>query len=190
MGRREQVLDAAVEVLGLDGIRRLTYQAVDTRADVPAGTTSNHFRNRDQLLDGIVGHLEALDRADWEAVSTVPATSADGLTTALVEYVRHATGPGRARNLARYQLFLETPHRQHLRESLRGTRDTITVWAAEALRGAGSATPQRHTVLLLDYLDGLLLHQIVDAQAEAGLDPTENIHTLLSALLTQPEEPR
>ncbi|MFE7431263.1 TetR/AcrR family transcriptional regulator, partial [Streptomyces sp. NPDC057545] len=56
-GRRDQVLDAAVKVLGTGGLRGLTYQAVDKAAAVPAGPTSNHFRSRDLLVTGGVAHL-------------------------------------------------------------------------------------------------------------------------------------
>ncbi|MER6051957.1 TetR family transcriptional regulator, partial [Streptomyces sp. NPDC001793] len=71
--RREQVLDAAVEVLGAEGARRLTYQAVDRAAGVPTGTTSNYFRNRAALVGGIVEHLTALERREWEALAARPA---------------------------------------------------------------------------------------------------------------------
>jgi hypothetical protein len=69
VSRREQVLDAAITVLGGDGSRGLTHRAVDAAAGVPAGTTSNHNRTREALLAGIVTRLAELDRADWDALA-------------------------------------------------------------------------------------------------------------------------
>ncbi|MFI9505726.1 TetR/AcrR family transcriptional regulator [Nocardia sp. NPDC052566] len=48
--RRNALLDAALEVLARDGARGLTFRAVDKEASVPAGTASNYFANRDDLL--------------------------------------------------------------------------------------------------------------------------------------------
>lgn len=48
--RRLALLDGAIDVLAADGARGLTFRAVDAAAAVPTGTTSNYFRNRDDLL--------------------------------------------------------------------------------------------------------------------------------------------
>ncbi|WP_040802606.1 TetR/AcrR family transcriptional regulator [Nocardia concava] len=48
--RRNALIDAAIEVLARDGARGLTFRAVDKEAGVPAGTASNYFPNRDELL--------------------------------------------------------------------------------------------------------------------------------------------
>lgn len=48
--RRGALLDAAIEVLARDGSRGLTLRAVDKQAEVPIGTASNYFSNRDELL--------------------------------------------------------------------------------------------------------------------------------------------
>jgi DNA-binding transcriptional regulator YbjK len=48
--RRQALLDAAIEVLAREGARGLTFRAVDKEAGVPAGTASNYFANRDELL--------------------------------------------------------------------------------------------------------------------------------------------
>lgn len=48
--RRQALLDASIEVLAREGARGLTFRAVDKEAGVPAGTASNYFANRDELL--------------------------------------------------------------------------------------------------------------------------------------------
>ncbi|MDQ0404616.1 TetR family transcriptional regulator [Streptomyces sp. NBC_01723] len=48
--RRAALVDAAIEVLAAQGARGLTFRAVDAEAAVPAGTASNYFANRDDLL--------------------------------------------------------------------------------------------------------------------------------------------
>ncbi len=48
--RRAALVDAAIEVLAREGARGLTFRSVDTQADVPTGTASNYFTNRDDLF--------------------------------------------------------------------------------------------------------------------------------------------
>ncbi|WP_455132609.1 TetR/AcrR family transcriptional regulator, partial [Microbacterium aurum] len=59
--KREQVLDAAITVLGERGPRGLTHRAVDERAGLPTGSASNYFRTRDALLTGITDRLKQGD---------------------------------------------------------------------------------------------------------------------------------
>jgi DNA-binding transcriptional regulator YbjK len=179
--RQELVLDAAIDVLGTAGLRGLTHRAVDAAAGLPLGSTSNHFRSRSALIEGIVGRLEALDRADWEtfAGAAQPA-GIDGLAAALAGFVRHATGPARTRTAARYGLFLEAAARPELREPLARSRASITSWGTEWIRRLGSPTPQVHCRLVLDYLDGVILHQI--AFPERGFDPEPGIRAVLATL--------
>ncbi|SFW90405.1 TetR/AcrR family transcriptional regulator [Amycolatopsis australiensis] len=48
--RRTALLDAAIDVLAREGARGLTFRAVDQQAGVPAGTASNYFASRDDIL--------------------------------------------------------------------------------------------------------------------------------------------
>ncbi|MFI9050963.1 TetR/AcrR family transcriptional regulator [Streptomyces sp. NPDC053427] len=180
--RRDQVLDAAIEVLGAEGLRRLTYQAVDTTAGVPTGTTSNYFRNRTALIDGIVDHLQAVERREWEsfAAGTDPADPGE-LADAMAAFARHATGPARARTAARFALFLESTARPELRAPLARGRQTVLAWGAEWVGRFGSAAPDRHGRILLDHLDGAILHQL--AFPDEDFDPAPEIRELLGGLL-------
>ena len=57
--RRDDLLDAAIAVLGESGIHALTHRAVDAAAGLPAGSASNHFRTRDALLGAVVERFAA-----------------------------------------------------------------------------------------------------------------------------------
>ncbi|OLF10373.1 TetR/AcrR family transcriptional regulator [Actinophytocola xanthii] len=48
--RRAALLDASIEVLAREGARGLTFRAVDQQAGVPAGTASNYFASRADIL--------------------------------------------------------------------------------------------------------------------------------------------
>lgn len=181
--RREQVLDAGLQVLGSEGARRLTYQAVDAAAGVPSGTTSNYFRNRVALIDGIVDHLQTLERRDWESFAAEAAPADVGeLADAVTEFLRYATGPERARTAARFALYLESMARPELRPTLTRGREAVIDWGAERLRRFGSPEPRRHCEILFDYMDGVVFHQL--AFPVEDFDPGAGIRELLTGLLS------
>ncbi|WP_327145557.1 TetR/AcrR family transcriptional regulator [Nocardia sp. NBC_01327] len=184
MSRREQVLDAAIEVLAAEGPRGLTFQAVDRAAGVPAGTASNSFRNRNALIMGILTHLVDLDRRDWEAVGgMLQPESRAAVVEAMAGVVRHALGPGRSRTAARYALFLQAAAHPELREPITAARATVSSWVAPWLQKIGSPAPMDHCHILLDHLDGLILHRIT--WPEPDFDPSPGIRALLSGLLSE-----
>ncbi|PRX45927.1 TetR family transcriptional regulator [Prauserella shujinwangii] len=181
-GRREQVLDAAMHLLGTEGARRLTYQAVDAAAGVPPGTTSNHFRTRAALVAGLAEHLEKLDRRTWEALTDrIRPTDPAGLADALAGLVVDATGPGRDRTAARYALFLEAAARPELRAPLARGRSRLTELGVSWLARLGSTDPERHCAMLLEYLDGTILGRLTFPGTAP--DPAPRIRALLNGLL-------
>ncbi|MGW1277391.1 TetR/AcrR family transcriptional regulator [Streptomyces tsukubensis] len=48
--RRRRIIDAAIRVVGRDGIAGLSHRTVAAEADVPLGSTTYHFSSLDELL--------------------------------------------------------------------------------------------------------------------------------------------
>ncbi|BCJ63605.1 TetR/AcrR family transcriptional regulator [Polymorphospora rubra] len=180
--RQDQLLDAAISVLGTGGPRNLTHRAVDAQAGLPAGSASNHFRTREALLAGIVTRLVELDRVDWQGLAaTVRPRDVDELAGALADFVRYATGPGRHRTLARYALSLEAAVRPALQAELRRGQSVIVGWGVVWLRALGSTDPARDTRLVMDHLDGVMLHEL--SMPVADFDPRPGIRAVLAGIL-------
>jgi AcrR family transcriptional regulator len=182
MSRREELLDAAIAVLGAQGVRHLTHRAVDAHAGLPAGSASNHFRSRDALLAAVIGRFAERERAAWEAIAGQPRPATpDELARALALFLRRATGPDRALTLARFALFVEVGLRPGLQGTLADTAAEIRGWGARWLAAVGSREPERDCQLVLNHLDGMLLHRV--AFPDAAGDPLPELSALLSALL-------
>ncbi|MFF3454567.1 TetR/AcrR family transcriptional regulator [Streptomyces sp. NPDC002730] len=119
LARRAALVDAAIEVLAREGARGLTFRAVDAEADVPKGTASNYFANRDDLLTQAGGRIyECLrpDDATMEAMFTGPATRAR--TAELVREVVERVSAYSTGYLALLELRLEATRRPELRAVL------------------------------------------------------------------------
>ncbi|MFI6367370.1 TetR/AcrR family transcriptional regulator [Nocardia sp. NPDC050630] len=114
--RRQALLDAALEVLAKEGARGLTFRAVDKEAGVPAGTASNYFTNRDDLLTQAGGRF-------YERLTPSAATMADLATgpktrAHITELMRETVGrieAFRTGYLAMLELRLEATRRPELR---------------------------------------------------------------------------
>jgi DNA-binding transcriptional regulator YbjK len=180
--RREDLLDAAITVLGRAGMHGLTHRAVDAAAGRPAGSASNLFRTRDALLTAVTERFAARERASWEEIAVrVCPTTPGQLAIALTEFAREATGPNRELTLARYAILLEAAIHPPLREQLMATGARVNAWFTNWVRMAGSAEPGRDAPVIMNHWTGVVLHQL--AGPDPAFDPSPQISALVSALI-------
>lgn len=186
--RRDDLLDAAIDLLGKQGVRALTHRAVDAAAGLPVGSTSNYFRTRDALFDAIVERVPARERANWEelAAHLAPRTTSD-LASGLAAFARDSAGRHRTLALSRYAILVEASRRPELRAQLAATGARVSAWFGTWLRLVGSTDPDHHTHVVGNYLTGLILHQL--AMPDPAFDPTAHLDALLTSLIqTQHEQ--
>ncbi|WP_433365333.1 TetR/AcrR family transcriptional regulator [Actinoplanes sp. CA-142083] len=180
--RRLELLDAAIAVLGESGMHGLTHRRVDTAAGAPAGTTSNHFRTRDALLNAVVVRFAERERANAEAIAgRLRPTSPAELAAALVEMAHAATGEHRELTLARYAILVEAGTAPGLRAQLLETGAGVNDWFMAWLRLAGSADPPRDAPIIMNHWTGVVLHEL--AVPDPAFDPTAQITTLVTTVL-------
>jgi DNA-binding transcriptional regulator YbjK len=180
--RREDLLDAAISVLGESGIHGLTHRAVDSAAGLPAGSTSNHFRTRDALLNAVVERFAARERVNWEDIAAkVCPTTPRELAEAATLFAQDATGPQRTLTLARYAILVEAAIHPALRAQLTVTGDRVHAWFMNWLRIAGSTDPERDAPIVMNHWTGVVLHQL--ANPDPAFDPSAEITALVTTLI-------
>lgn len=161
--QRARVLDAAIDVLAEGGSRALTHRAVDARAGVPLGTTSNHFRSRAQLVGGVADELERRDAA-------LVADLAQGS-------VSRESIPGLVAELARRQVADPAPHRARFALALEpgvdlsAQHDRLLALATGLLADARVPDPALRARMLTDLIDGAVLHAVT--LPGRGIDPEQ-----------------
>ncbi|MEU6486672.1 TetR family transcriptional regulator [Streptomyces sp. NPDC046887] len=155
--RAELIADTALALLVERGMRGLTHRAVDEAAGLPQGSTSNHARTRQALLEAAVRRL-ADREARMLALEEMPGPDGsldaltDGLALALHRYLtRH-----RDLLVARYELGMEATRRPALRDYYDRMGQRFREPLTALLRGAGSSDPERHTLSLAAWCEGLL----------------------------------
>lgn len=164
---RDRALDAALDLLGEEGIRALSHARVDQRAGLARGSTSNWFRTRQALLAGVVAGLAERERADLE-ISPPPATATpEQFIDAFCGMIAAQTGPFAPRTRARYALFLEGSHSPELLAPLIEQRQAYVAWTTRLLADIGAPSPDAAVRTFMAAADGLVLHRVtVDPDAE------------------------
>jgi AcrR family transcriptional regulator len=156
---RSRVLDAAIELVGTEGLRALTHVRVDARAGVPRGTTSNYFRTRRALVTGVMDRF--LEFEFDEARPALQPASAEELAAAIHLVIgRLTTGAERARTAARLALFIEGGHDDDVRDAVLRGRELAEAPVIVALAKLGASDPRAAAVILITCMQGVLLRRI------------------------------
>lgn len=177
--RRRQLADAGLAVLAQEGSRGLTHRAVDAVAGVPTGTTSNYFRSRQALIEGLVERIgERLAPTDEdlrrrESEQPGPALFADYVR----DIVRRLT-TDRDVTLALFELRLEAARRPEVAAVL-GAWQRAGFDADVAFNtGAGLPGGRREIALFHYAIDGLLLDRLT-----TPIDPDSSTDDAIDALV-------
>lgn len=181
MGRREQVLDAAVEVLAERGGRGFSHRAVETAAGAPAGTASNYFTTRRDLLratfDRVVerqGTARQTMRSrppvdEAELVAVLGAMTEAGLTSMRAETVTHG--------LLSLEAAGDPEFAAQVRSSTGWWRSEVSGW----LRRLGAADPDTGADLIANYISTVVL--VEHAAPRSNFDPIAALEPLVWGLL-------
>ena len=181
MSRRAQITDAAIATLARAGLRGLTHRAVDRAAGLPEGSASYYYRTRQALLAAMVERLAELDTAELD---TPPGPDPAAHAAAAAVLIEQWVTASRDRHIARYELTLEATRRPELRATLAASGAAIRAAAARHLAAAGISDPDRRAATYVDFVDGMLFHQIAGdgTRQLTSADLRDTIGTLLAAV--------
>jgi AcrR family transcriptional regulator len=136
---RDRALTAAIDLLGTEGLRGLTHARVDERAGLPKGSTSNYFRTRAALLDGVADRM--LSREVPEVEAALKPESADDLVDELCQLYDFMVGPNAVVTTARMVLWMESAANERVRRALLSGRAVMMAMLVPALARLGARDP-------------------------------------------------
>jgi DNA-binding transcriptional regulator YbjK len=181
--RRNQILDAAIDILCDDGVGGLTHRQVDNRADVPSGTTSNYFRTRQALLEATAQRTVDLH---WARVDVLQSAIGPLSRDAFKAFIIRMLEPDeqfRRITLARFELFMESTRREELRPLVKELQAAAVKSATLIIEAAGfTPTPQRMDELSR-LLNGFVFSNLTMPPEPGALDAAGLVDRLLSAFL-------
>jgi TetR/AcrR family transcriptional regulator, regulator of biofilm formation and stress response len=185
-GRREQILDATLRIIGRDGREAVTHRAVAEEAGVPLGSTTYYFDSRNDLLGQALEHVSAQEVERYarlgEDLREIKSGRelADRLISELV-----AAAEDRVAYIAEYELWLEAGRRPDLREAAQSWCDAEQHAVAGALDRLGSTDPRADASLVVAAIDGLGERVLAreDDPAEAAKEFRPELRRLIERLL-------
>ncbi|MFB6839660.1 TetR/AcrR family transcriptional regulator [Streptomyces sp. NPDC056361] len=182
--RRTALLDAAIEVLADEGARGLTFRAVDARAGVPTGTSSNYFPDRDQLLSQVGDRIFVrLTPAPGDAEAAMRPAPSRELVLELMRWIARRLAAERTCYLGLFELRLEAVRRPELRTQL---TKVLRSDLDENIRGhlAAGMPGDADTVRLLYFaLTGLLLDHFTVPELHGDRDLDDLIETVVTRIV-------
>ncbi len=177
--RRRALADAGLALLADEGARGLTHRGVDARAGVPAGTTSNYFRSRDDLLQGLVHRIGERLAPDPEVLARLGRRKPSRRLYAdyLRDIVRRLTEQ-RDVTLALFELRLESARRPEV-GALVGAWLRAGFAGDVAFNTAAGLPGGAPEIALFHYaIDGLLLDRLT-----TSIDPSTSTDEVVDALV-------
>ena len=179
--RRLRIADAALAVLGESGSRGLTHRAVDEAADLPPGSTSNHFRTREALLEAAARRHAELDlppTADVDAIAEPDAVlnweQVRALLLAHLDRLLDPARPRAAHRPLRAGAGVDPPL-PRLHEVMDDSRQRFTGLAEVLLRAGGCNDPDTHAPQLIAVLDGVMVDQLQETSPAIDRAGIENL---------------
>lgn len=185
--RRDGLTDAAIAVLGRDGIHGLSHRVVDEEAGVPNGTTSNYFRSRDALLQAAAERLVSQHRA-WivEQRAKHPGPlSREEVIDVLSEVVEQSVVQFRGRVIAMFELAMESTRRPALREAFAQLSEGEAAFITRTHSSDGAAG--YNVPALNAFYNGMLFMTVVIPNVLGGRSASEVTREVLTSLMPASE---
>ena len=179
MSNRDRALAAAVDLLGTEGLRGLTHARVDDRAGLPKGSTSNYFRSRAALLDGVIDWMVRQETPQIEV--TFRPESPEELIDQLCALYGFMTGPNAVMVKARMVLWEEAATNPRVRQAMLRGRASMAAMLIPALAALGARDPLAVADTLGACVQGLFLQQFARGEA---IDPRPLLEIIVRGALT------
>ena len=174
--RREEILRAALRLIGSRGMHHVTHRDVAAEADVPLGSTTYYFATKEELLTEALRLFVAEEAARlhaaaerFQGVRAGPEVVADAI---VAEIGTTLTRP--VEQVAQFELYLEATRTPALAKEARACFAAYDEIAVAALRAAGAKDPEALAPLFIGLIEGLMFRQLVEPRsdwADAVLKP-------------------
>jgi DNA-binding transcriptional regulator YbjK len=182
--KREQILDASVRVFGTGGAVAVTHRAVAKLAQVPLGSTTYYFTDRDDLLLQTMAHAQAAEAIRLSAI----VESLDGVLTVdrsvevLTEMFFDKTVADPLYDLALFEMFMEATRNATVRDEARQWSRMIGSLVDRVLPPSDPVLPRATVVQIVACLvDGLMLEAVSNGELEVA-DLAQRLRVVIERL--------
>lgn len=180
--RKSEIVDAALRIIGRDGIQGVSMRAVAAEASVPLGTASYYFSDKDELIEA--AFLRHTQRETARVVSAIANLGRDLTSTEvasrLADFVIQGLTEYREQLITEYQFLNESVRRENLRRASAAWLQSLTAHLEATVTALSSSSPKTDARLILAVLAGL---EVDNLGARPGPADRRAIRAMLERLL-------
>ncbi len=170
--RREQLIDAAIDVLAREGIGAATTRRITDEAGLALGAFHYAFRNKDDLLEAVIDRISRGVENALQSTIVEPNQSLEEFGAQLTRSYWSFIEQTSDLQLAQYELTVHALRHEDLRPLAQLQYQRLS----EAVELVLADHPDLHDVeqrrdiasYLVAAMDGLILHRIVEGDADAA----------------------
>ena len=162
MARKNAIIDAALEVVGLFGIAGLSLRVVAAQAGIPLSAVGYYFEGKDDLIQAAFDrHIQHGTARVTKAISRMgESPSAADLADRLADFVIAGLTESRMQLLAEYAFTIEGVRRPALARASAAWQATLNAQVQAVMATLNSPSPKADARLILAVLAGLEVDQL------------------------------
>jgi DNA-binding transcriptional regulator YbjK len=183
--RREEILRAALRLIGSRGMHHVTHRDVAAEAGVPLGSTTYYFATKEELLREALRLFVAEEAArlraaarGFEGVRAEPEVVVEAMLAEIRDTLSRPV-----EQVAQFELYLEATRTPALAEEAKACFAAYEEIAVAALRAAGAKDPEAVAPLFIGLIEGLMFRQLVEPRSDwVGTVLQQQVLALFEAL--------
>lgn len=183
--RRQLLVNTALTILAQQGARGLSYRAIDTRAKVPQGTTSNYFRTRAAIVQAILERISERLTPNPEIHDQLALREPNAeLFTDYLHDIVHRLLKNKDTTLALFELRLEAARNPEIAATLGAWRRAGLEADQQFTARMGLPITGKEVQLFHYVIDGLILDQLT-VPLDTTVDPEQLVVELAARVLAR-----
>jgi AcrR family transcriptional regulator len=185
VARKNAIIEAALELVGRDGIAGLSMRAVAAKAEIPLGAVGYYFDDKTDLIHAVYErHIQRETERVGRAVARMGDNpSAAALGEHLADFVIEGLSSMRLHVLAEYEFTVEAARRPSLAQTSSAWQSVLNGQLRSVMETLGSRSPKTDARLILAVLAGLEVDQLpTELDPAARRSIREVLRRLLSSL--------
>lgn len=157
VAKKTEILDAALRIIGRDGLGGLSMRALASEAQIPLSATGYYFKSKQDLVaEAFQRHtLQETERIVTTITELREGLTAEQLADRLADFIIEGLGPTRHRLIAEYEFLVESSRRPELARTSSAWQQSLQAQLRRVATSLGSTSPRTDTRLILAVLAGL-----------------------------------
>jgi len=167
--RKTEIIDAALRIIGRDGILEVSMRAVAVEAAVPLGTVTYYFSNKEELIEaGFLRHTQRETTRIVTAIARLGTLTRADAARGLADFVIQGLTEYREQLIAEYQFLNASVRRENLQRASTAWLQSLSAHLEERLAAFSSPSPKTDAKLILAVISGLEVDYLI-----APLEPAD-----------------